>query len=173
MEGDTEIRKEEMTNTKKINIRIILLFVFLIILTASCNISKRYSFNEVFPAEGWSKYNKPLFNVGINDTLSSYDVLFSIRSSHKYPYRNLFLFVTTTSPAGQSIKDTLEYQLADEKGNWYGRGLGDIHNLSVAYKTNVIFPVSGEYRFQIEQGMRNDKLEGIIDFGLIIKERKK
>jgi gliding motility-associated lipoprotein GldH len=142
----------------------------IIVLTWSCKMGQRYSFNEEIPPEGWSKYNKPEFIAEIDDTLTSFDILFSIRNSHEYPYRNLFLFVTTTSPAGQFIKDTIEYQLADIKGNWYGSGLGDIHNLSVPYKMNVLFPVSGEYSFRIEHGMRADRLEGIVDVGLIIRE---
>lgn len=167
------IRKEEMTKIARTDKQGILIFIILTLVAFSCNTDKRYAINEVFPPDGWSKFNRPEFNIGINDTLSSYDILFSIRSNHKYPYRNLFLFVTTTSPEGISIKDTIEYQLADEKGRWYGKGLGDIYNLTLPYKTNVIFPVPGEYRFKIEQGMRTDMLEGIIDLGLIIKERDK
>lgn len=160
-----------MTDTGKTKIPNILFFILLSTIAVSCNLKNRYSFNESFPPDGWSKYNKPRFNVEINDTISSYDLLFSIRNNHNYPYRNLFLFVSTTSPDGRSIKDTVEYQLADEKGRWYGKGLGDLHNIAVPYKTNVLFPVSGEYLFQIEHGMRTDKLEGIVDVGLIIKER--
>ena len=113
------------------------------------------------------------FTVEISDTLSAYDILFSIRNNHNYPYRNLFLFVTTKSPTGQFLKDTIEYQIADEKGNWYGKGLGDIHNLSVPYKDNVLFTVPGEYSFKLQHGMRTENLEGIIDIGLIIKKRDK
>ncbi len=167
------IRKEEMTKIAKTGKQGILIFIILSLVALSCNPGKSYAINEVFPTEGWSKYNKPEFNIEIDDTISSYDLHFSVRSSHKYPYRNLFLFVTTTSPQGISIKDTVEYQLADETGKWYGKGLGDIYNLSLPYKINVVFPVSGEYRFKIEQGMRNDRLEGILDLGLIIKERDK
>lgn len=162
-----------MTKTGRTDIRNILIFIFLALLTLACKRGNRYSANEAFPPEGWSKYKQPEFNIEINDTLSSYDILFSVRNSHKYPYRNLFLFVTTTSPEGILLKDTVEYQLASEKGIWYGKGIGDLYNLTLPYKINVIFPVPGEYRFKIEQGMRTDMLEGMVDLGLIIKERDK
>jgi gliding motility-associated lipoprotein GldH len=149
----------------------IFLFVSLLLLTVSCKLDSRYSFNEALPPEGWNKYNRPSFTVELSDTLSAYDLRFSIRNSHNYPYRNIFLFVGTSSPTGQYLKDTIEFQLADEKGNWYGKGLGDIHNLTVPYKTNVLFTTAGEYTFQIQHGMRTENLEGIIDVGLIIKKR--
>ena len=57
---------------------------------------------------------------------------------HHIPFRNIYLFVTTTSPDGKSITDTLQYNLADEKGKWYGKGFGDIHELKLPYKSNVI-----------------------------------
>lgn len=170
---DIETREErkEMTGAGMTKLHNNLLLALILALLTSCNTGQRYSFNEEIPPEGWSKYNKPVFSAEINDTLQSYNILFSIRNSHNYPYRNLFLFVTTTSPSGDFLKDTIEYQLADEKGNWYGRGLGDIHNLSVPYKSNVLFPVTGEYSFRIEHGMRTDLLKGIVDVGLIIKQR--
>jgi gliding motility-associated lipoprotein GldH len=162
-----------MTKTGRTDTRNILILISLTLLTLSCNRGKGYYANEEFPPEGWSKFNRPEFSFEIDDTLSAYDILFSVRSSHNYPYRNLFLFVTTTSPEGISIKDTVEYQLASEKGNWYGKGIGDLYNLSLPYKINVLFPVPGEYRFKIEQGMRTESLEGMVDLGLIIKERDK
>jgi len=168
----TKRKKREMTVEGKNKYFSTLCILLLVALGSSCNGgSHRYSFNEDLPPDGWSKYNKPEFRAEIDDTSSSFDILFSIRNSHEYPYRNLFLFVTTTSPSGQFIKDTIEYQLADNKGKWYGKGLGDIHNLSVPYKNNVIFPVPGEYSFRLEHGMRSDRLEGIVDLGLIIKKR--
>lgn len=162
-----------MTITGKAKFHLPIFLIIILGLLTSCNLNNRYSFNETLPLEGWSKYYKPLFEVELRDTLTSYDLMFSIRNDHTYAYRNLFLFVTTTSPSGQILKDTLEYQLADEKGMWYGRGLGDIHNLSVPYKTNVLFTKAGQYSFKIEHGMRTDILEGIIDVGLVIKKRDK
>ncbi|MEE4115076.1 MAG: gliding motility lipoprotein GldH [Marinilabiliaceae bacterium] len=146
-----------------------LILVLLSLLASSCS-DNSISFNEEIPGGEWSRYNIPRFEAGISDTLNTYDILISLRNSYNYPYRNIFLFVKTVSPRGYSIKDTLEYQLADESGKWYGRGLGDIHNISLPYKSNVLFPDTGTYIFSIEQGMRQDKLEGIIDVGMIIRK---
>jgi gliding motility-associated lipoprotein GldH len=158
-----------MTKTaKRYLLAVILLAGLVATILPSCirhNVySKVYSIDD----SGWSIYNQLIFPAPISDTLSPSDILLTIRSNSGYPYRNIFLFITTTSPEGYSIKDTIEYYLADEKGNWLGKGLGDIHELTVPFKTNVIFPYSGIYQFRVEQGMRTEDLEGIIDVGLSI-----
>ena len=166
----TEIngRKEEMISGNK-SVPALLAILILSIVSPSCN-NNNSAFNEIIPEEGWSRYHIPGFEAQINDSEGSYNIDISLRNSYKYPYRNIFLFVSTTAPGGQTIKDTLEFQLADEKGNWHGRGLGDIKSLTLPYKSNVMFPDTGIYSFSIEQGMRRDVLEGIIDVGLIISK---
>ena len=171
---ETKRRKEEMINAaRKRSLFALLIIIGLLHISSSCLRSNSFSFNEELPLEGWSKFHKPVFTAEITDTLNAYNILLSLRNSHEYPYRNIFLFITTSSPEGVSIKDTIEYQLADEKGSWYGKGLGDIHNLAVSYKSNILFPSAGEYIFKIEQGMRTDNLKGILDVGLIIRKKEK
>lgn len=139
----------------------------------SCNHGAVYSEVETISGNIWSRYNQVIFTAPVADTLTPSDILITLRTNSEYPYRNIFLFVTTTSPQGYSIKDTIEYYLADERGSWFGKGLGDIHDLSVPFKTNVLFPYQGEYIFRIEQGMRIDELAGVMDVGMRIVESEK
>ena len=125
------------------------------------------------PQETWKLMDVSTFKVLITDTLTSNDVIFTIRNGSSYPFRNIFLFVSTTSPGGKKITDTLQYNLADEKGKWYGKGFGDIHELNLPYKTNVYFPLKGTYEFKIQHGMRIEKLKGVYDFGLRIEKIRK
>ncbi len=125
------------------------------------------------PDETWKLMNILSFKVPIDDTLTSNSVIFTIRNGSSYPFRNIFLFVTTTSPDGKRITDTLQYNLADEKGKWYGRGFGDIHELNLPYKSNVFFPKKGIYEFKVQHGMRVENLKGVYDFGLRIEKFKK
>jgi gliding motility-associated lipoprotein GldH len=121
----------------------------------------------------WKLTDIPTFKVPITDTLTSNNVIFTIRSGSSYPFRNIYLFVTTTSPDGKNITDTLQYNLADEKGKWFGKGFGDIHELNLPYKSNVFFPLKGTYVFKIQHGMRIENLKGIYDIGLRIEKKRK
>ena len=109
----------------------------------------------------------------MKDTLNSNDICFILRTGSSYPYRNIYLFVTTIAPDGKSITDTLQYDLADEKGNWYGKGFGDIHELKLPFKSNVFFPVSGTYQINIQHGMRIEDLKGVYDVGLRVEKTLK
>jgi gliding motility-associated lipoprotein GldH len=121
----------------------------------------------------WKLADIPTFKVPITDTINSNNVIFIIRSGSSFPFRNIFLFVTTTSPDGRNVNDTLQYNLADEKGTWYGKGFGDVHELKLPYKSNVYFPLKGTYEFKIQHGMRIENLKGVYDFGLRIEKIKK
>ena len=151
---------------------LLIIMALIIFFMPGCRPGNYFSAVEQIPDSRWSVRNRISFDAGIADTLTPFDILFTIRSRSHYPYRNIFMFVTTVSPEGNRITDTLEYQLADERGNWYGRGLSDIHDLSVPFKTDVIFPVSGSYSFRIQHGMRTEDLDGIMDIGIRIRYRK-
>jgi gliding motility-associated lipoprotein GldH len=153
-------------------------FSFIALLTLlfslfSCNSNIVYTDSKAMDNETWKLMDIPVFKVPITDTINSNNVIFTVRNGSGYPFRNIFLFVTTTSPDGKKITDTLQYNLADEKGRWYGKGFGDIHELNLPYKSNVYFPLKGIYEFKIQHGMRVENLKGIYDFGLRIEKIKK
>jgi len=142
-------------------------------LLLSCNNNIVYTDSIPMPGKKWELMNIPSFKVPIDDTLSSNNVIFTIRTGSSYPFRNIYLFVQTKSPEGKFLTDTIEYFLADEKGKWYGKGFGDIHEMNLPYKSNVYFPVKGIYQFNIQHGMRVEDLNGVYDLGLrIVKAGK-
>lgn len=153
--------------TNKTGPSVILLMVFIIY---ACGKNILYTDSVTIPENNWNISNVPEFIYGSSDTLTKTNVSFTIRTGSDYPFRNIFLFVTTTSPDGISITDTLEYELADERGNWYGKGPGDIHELNLPYRSNVFFPLKGDYIFRIQHGMREKDLKGIYDFGIKIEK---
>jgi gliding motility-associated lipoprotein GldH len=148
--------------------------IFSLLLLNSCSRGIVYTESVAIPNKHWLLDFNPQFSAGITDTISNCNILFTIRNSSSYPFRNIFLFVTATSPNGSSITDTLEYMLADEKGKWYGKGIGDVRELTVRYKSNIYFPAKGKYSFTVQHGMRSEDLEGIYDFGMrIVKTTNK
>jgi gliding motility-associated lipoprotein GldH len=144
-----------------------------LILLPSCSSNIVFTDSHDMPEKTWKLMDIPVFKVPVTDTVSRNNVIFTIRTSSSYPFRNIYLFVTTTSPDDRKITDTLQYNLADDKGKWYGKGFGDIHELNLPYKSNVFFPVKGTYQFKIQHGMRIENLKGVYDFGLRIEKFRK
>jgi gliding motility-associated lipoprotein GldH len=158
--------------TEGINRYTSLFCVFLAILLFACNSDVMFTDSVSMPGEEWTLDNVPAFESEITDTVSSNNIFFTIRTGSSYPFRNIYLFVSTTSPAGKTITDTLQYNLADEKGKWYGKGFGDVHELNLPFKAGVYFPSKGIYSFRIRHGMRSETLKGVYDIGLRIEKMK-
>jgi gliding motility-associated lipoprotein GldH len=156
--------------TRRLSKYIFLLLPAFVMTLPSCNNNVVYSDTRAMAGNVWKLMDVSSFKTEINDTLTSNNIFFTIRSGSSYPFRNIWLFVTTTSPEGKSITDTLQYNLADEKGKSIGKGFGDIHELDLPYKSNVYFPAKGIYKFSIQHGMRVEDLKGIYDFGLRIEK---
>jgi len=150
--------------------KLLALLLFFVLLSCGKNILYTDSFT--IPDNTWKLTEITEFRYESTDTVSRTNVSINIRTGTDFPYRNIFLFLTAISPDGKSITDTLEYELADEKGTWYGKGPGDIHELALPYRSDVFFPLTGTYTFRIQHGMRIRDLKGVYDIGLKIEKIK-
>jgi len=149
-----------------------LIYLFFTLLFFACRSNTQFTDSVSMPSEEWKLENVPVFKPEINDTISSNNIFFTLRTGSSYPFRNIYLFTSTTSPGGKTITDTLQFMLADERGKWYGKGFGDVHELNLPFKSSVYFPSKGIYSFRIRHGMRAETLKGVYDIGLRIEKIK-
>lgn len=140
-------------------------------LLASCDRSVVFEDHETIPASGWPSTEKVAFEASINDTTSLHNMYIDVRNTTDYGYSNLYLFLDIEFPDGTLLRDTLECTLAENSGEWTGKGFGKIRSNRFLFRTDVWFPVAGDYYFSIEQAMRTDVLEGISDIGLRIDKK--
>jgi gliding motility-associated lipoprotein GldH len=131
----------------------------------ACNRNIVYSQYKTFETNEWSAKDKAVFEMEITDTQSLNNISLMVRHGDSYPYRNLFMFVTTLYPDGKEMRDTMEVILSNQKGEWQGSGAGDIYDFKVPIKRNVRFALPGKYKFTFEQAMRVDPLPMVMDFG--------
>ena len=110
------------------------------------------------------------FNVTIDDSISKHNMHLNVRHAGFYQYRNLFLFIKTELPNGNSQIDTAECILATPQGKWLGDGLGDIWDNQILFKKGFKFPLKGVYHFELTQAMRVNPLPGIMDAGIRIEK---
>ena len=113
----------------------------------------------------WPVYEKVLFNLD-EGTENPVNLMIYIRNNKYYPYSNLYLFIDIIYPNNKHRIDTLECVLADNRGRWYGSGLGDMVSHRIEYLDEIQFPLEGDYQMRITHGMRMDPLEEITDLGL-------
>jgi gliding motility-associated lipoprotein GldH len=145
-----------------------MLLILLLLLYTSCNTNTVYDENLTVPEDGWFSTSPAYFNVEIDDTLTYHTLYLGISHTVNYKYQNIYFFVTMSLPNGQLARDTVNLNLANNYGEWYGRGMGKTKTLQLPYRTNFLFPYTGTYKFYIEQAMRDDTLKNIKAIGLKI-----
>jgi gliding motility-associated lipoprotein GldH len=146
------------------------LVFFAVIIVYSCDQRRIYEKYTSIPGAIWKRDNIITYNINISDTVTPHNLLVDIRNKGNYRFSNLFLFITISSPDARTVRDTFECFLADEKGKWLGRGIGDIYDNQIPYKKNIVFPKKGKYIFRIEQAMRVEYLADISDVGFRIEK---
>lgn len=153
-------------------VRPLILTTLLVFFIVSCDTSRVYEEWADIPTQGWHKDSLCYFNIDISDTLSEHNLIIGIRNENNYAYQNLWLFITSEAPAGQSVTDTLQYDLANTSGKWYGSGWGSLYTSMNYFKPDVRFAQSGRYRVTIGQGMREEQLKGIRSIGFRVETSK-
>ena len=123
----------------------------------------------------WDKDQVMQFSFSELDTLQKHDMFINVRNDESFPYNNLFLIAKMAFPSGETITDTLEFQMAMPDGTWLGKGYGSIKENKLWYKENIVFPTSGVYTLEVSHAMRKNgsvngvlNLEGITDVGFEI-----
>jgi gliding motility-associated lipoprotein GldH len=161
-------RKKQMPKIKLLYITCLSALICLLLL--SCDKGRVFEKNIKIPGNTWKKENIIHFNVNISDTASSHNIYINLRNRSQYTYSNIFMFITTHAPSGESVRDTFEITLADVRGRWLGKGIGNALSNQVLYLRNIKFPYRGIYVFDIEQAMWDDELDNIVDVGLRIEK---
>lgn len=143
-----------------------------ILLWTGCDRNRVYEEYREIPGYNWNRADTVSFDTEIKDTNEAYNLVLNIRNGENYPYRNLYLFLSTGYPDGRKSLDTLEFQFYEENGKALGKCSGDICNNSFLLSENVRFDQAGKYRFAFVHGMRRDDqvLPYVMDIGLRIEK---
>ena len=147
----------------------ILLVVVILFSFTSCDNSVLYEENFAVDDNGWHTDDVKTFNFNIQDTLSPLNLFVNLRTSTDYPYSNLYVFLYSQYPQGNSFKDTLEFILADPKGKWFGESSGTVIEFKGLISSGARFEHAGEYTFKIGHAMREEVLVEIIDVGFRVE----
>ena len=102
---------------------------------------------------------------------SRHDVYLDLRHTGDYAFSDLYLFVTVTGPGLPAVRDTVECPLADPIGPLVRQGPRFHQERARAVQAQQTIPArSGRYSIKLEQAMRMDPLEGVIDVGISVEK---
>lgn len=139
----------------------------------SCDTIDLYEKVVPIPKHQWYSSYKPEFNFNIKDTAVPYQLYFIIRHNNNYRYNNIWVKLTAKSPVDSTRSFTLDLPLANKEG-WLGSGMDDLFEHRVAFALDpekFRFARSGEYKFTLEQVMRDNPLDNVMNVGIRIEKK--
>lgn len=153
---------------------------FIFAMLISCETETVYSEYHQLSNGFWQVNDTIKFNFSELNAKEKYNVFLNLRNDNNFEYSNLFLITELNQPNGQTILDTLEYEMAMPDGTWLGKGSGSVKENKLWYRENIDFSDKGVYTLKVTHAMRQSgkvdgvaTLNGITDIGLEITKINK
>jgi gliding motility-associated lipoprotein GldH len=152
----------------------ILFFLFLVAcLFFSCTPIDLYEKTVAIPRHEWQNSFRPSFSFVIKDTSVPYKIVLVLRHNEKYNYNNIYVNLYIKRPGQDTaVKFQRDLLLATNEEGWLGSGIDDIyeHRLKLAENERL---EAGMYTFTIEQIMREDPLQNVLNVGLRLEKQNR
>lgn len=149
--------------------RRVTLLAVISLLLVSCQQGVVFTEFKALSGKGWEIDSVIIFAPVLEDSVATYDMQLTVRHTDRYAYQNMWLFVDVKQDSILLRRDTIEAMMANERGEWLGNGVSK-YTLPLLYLEHVKLK-SGEYEVIVQQGMREEVLQGITDIGLkVIKD---
>ncbi len=152
-------------------------FIVLLSAAISCTRTNLFEKTAVIPGHSWKSSFKPSFTFTITDTSAPYRIYLIIRHNDRYSFNNIYVNLYAKGP-GQDSAQLVPYDMrlgTDETG-WLGSGMDDIYEhrhpiTPLSAEKAFYFRKPGEYTFTLEQIMRQDPLENVLNAGIRIEKK--
>jgi gliding motility-associated lipoprotein GldH len=140
---------------------------------SACTTVDVFEKNITIPRHEWSSSFRPEIRFEIKDTLSRYNLFAVVRHADAYRYKNIWINMYMQMPGDTLIKQRLDLRLATDDKGWLGSGMDDIfeHRILITQQP-VLLKRSGTYLFRLQNIMREDPLEHIMNVGIRVEKAK-
>jgi gliding motility-associated lipoprotein GldH len=162
------------TGLKKL-LRISYTLLLISIIGSSCTTIDLYEKTASIPGHSWKNNYIPSFTFSIKDTAVIYQPYFIIRHTDKYSFNNIYVNLYFQAPGQSEKKILLDLPLANDQKGWQASGMDDIYEHRIAFAIDpalLNFKKSGNYTFRIEQIMRENPLNNVLNVGLRIEKKE-
>lgn len=150
-------------------ILIVIIFWGIGFLFSGCTPIKLHEQNTRIPGFKWQHNYTVKGSFIISDTVSSYNIYVVLRHTDNYRYSNIWLNLGFQDPGDSMRIRKINLPLADDAGGWEGSGMNDIWEMRKLIFMHK-FSKPGEYRYEINQIMRDNPLPGIMSVGIRVEK---
>ena len=137
----------------------------------ACGTIDVFEKNVNIPNHEWSNSFRPEISFEISDTTSLYNIYIVLRHTDAYRYKNIYMNIYTQVPGDTIRKARVDLQLATDDKGWLGSGMDDIfeHRILISKGT---FSKPGLYKYRLEQIMREEPLQHVMNVGIRVEKVK-
>lgn len=141
-------------------------------LLASCTTADLYEKTVSLPNHEWKSDYIPEFDFTITDSTALYQPFFVIRHTEKYNYNNIWINLHFQLPGDTLHREMHEIVLATNEKGWLGKGMDDIYEHRHQLTQRPIALKAGNYKFKLENVMREDPLRHVLNIGIRVEKLK-
>lgn len=145
-------------------------FIALGMILAGCGTLDVFEKTVFFPKHVWKSSNKPSFTFTIEDTAVSYNIYVIFRHEDAYHYNNLWVNITTQAPHDTARTQLVNITLADNTKGWLGTGMDDIFDHRARITRQPVKLKKGNYTFILQQNMREEPLQFVLNAGIRVEK---
>lgn len=149
-----------------------LIFVLGCFLIPGCTTIDVFEKNVTIPRHEWNSSFRPVINFDIQDTVAAYHIFAVIRHFDAYRYKNIWMNIYIQAPGDSAKKQQLDLRLATDDKGWLGTGMDDIYEHRIHITSDPVRLKKGNYRFTLENIMREDPLEHVMNVGIRVEKAK-
>jgi len=147
-------------------------YISILLLIAGCNTLDVFEKTVSFSTHEWKANDKPGFSFAIEDTTSAYNIYVIIRHEDAYHFNNLWLNITTQAPHDTLKTQLINITLADNKKGWLGTGMDDVFDTRARITRQPVKLKKGNYTFVLQQNMREEPLQFVLNAGIRVEKVK-
>lgn len=148
---------------------IVSLCAFVLFFAAGCNTIDVYEKTIALPHHEWSSNNHLNFTFTATDSFAYYNIYLVLRHTEAYHFNNIWINVTSAMPGKKPQTQRLNLTLANANG-WLGSAMDDIIEQRVLLFRNPARLPKGDYKFTLQQIMREDPLQNVLNAGLRVEK---
>ena len=147
-------------------------FICLATILSGCGTLDVYEKTAFFPDHEWKTTDKPSFIFTIEDTVSAYHIFIILRHEDAYHYNNIWMNITTQAPGDTVRTQQVNITLADNKKGWLGTGMDDVFDHRARITRLPVKLKKGKYTFTLQQNMREEPLQFVLNAGIRVEKVK-
>jgi gliding motility-associated lipoprotein GldH len=143
----------------------------LVFLLVSCNqIYKEYE-KDSFATLSWKRGQQIIFYPEIDDLSKTYELTLGLRHVYGAQIKRMDISVTIVSPSGKEKIRQFSFDVMDDKGEFLASCAGNMCDLEAVVDDELSFSETGKYKFILTHNMDQERVRGVMEFGLIIGEK--